>query len=72
MVDGTEEVEKVDKEALKVKKARDKHLMQMDATKRMYIDEILKKTQYYDDFEYFDEVTGLPQEGTEGLPSGLN
>jgi len=31
----------------------------MDATKRMYIDEILKKTQYYDDFEYFEEVTGL-------------
>jgi hypothetical protein len=30
----------------------------MDATKRMYIDEILKKTQYYDDFEYFEEVTG--------------
>ena len=39
--------------------------MQLDDTKRMYMDQILRKTQYYDDFDYFTEVVGVPLEADE-------
>jgi hypothetical protein len=44
-------------------KKREKHIMQMDNTKRMYIDQILKKTALYDDFDYFSEVVGIGIDG---------
>ena len=36
--DGDEEMVEVDRAALAVKKKREKHLMQLDDTKRMYMD----------------------------------
>ena len=37
--------------------------MQLDDTKKMYMDQILRKTQYCDDyFDYFTEVIGVPLE----------
>ena len=39
--------------------------MQLDDTKRMYMDQILRKTQYYDDFDYFAEVIGVPLEADD-------
>ena len=53
----------VENEVSKIAKKREKHLMQMDNTKRMYIDQILKKTTFYDDFDYFSEVVGLGNDG---------
>ena len=38
-----------DREAMAVQKKREKHLMQLDDTKKMYMDQILRKTQYCDD-----------------------
>ena len=52
-----------DREAMAVQKKREKHLMQLDDTKKMYMDQILRKTQYCDDhFDYFTEVIGVPLE----------
>ena len=62
---GDDEIQPVDKEALAVQKKREKHLMQLDDTKRMYMDQILRKTQFYDDFDYFAEVVGVPLEADE-------
>ena len=56
--DQPEEESKEAKEADKINKLREKHLIQMDNTKKMYIDQILRKTTYFDDFDYFSEVTG--------------
>lgn len=39
--------------------------MQMDNTKRMYIDQILNKTTFYDDFDYFGEVVGIGIDGQD-------
>ena len=61
-----EEEKEGDREALALKKKRDKHLMQLDDTKRMYIDQILRKTQYADDFDFFTEIVGVPLEAEEG------
>jgi hypothetical protein len=44
-------------------KRREKHIMQMDNTKRMYIDQILRKTTFCDDFDYFSEVVGIGPDG---------
>jgi len=53
----------IDSEASRQAKKREKHLMQMDNTKRMYIDQILKKTTFCDDFDYFGEVVGIGPDG---------
>ena len=58
--EGQEEVKGIDKESLAIKKKREKHLMQLDDTKRMYIDQILRKTAYADDFDFFAEIVGVP------------
>ena len=55
----------VDKAALAVQKKREKHLMQLDDTKRMYMEQILRKTQYFDDFDYFTEIVGIPLEADD-------
>lgn len=55
----------IDKAALAVQKKREKHLMQLDDTKRMYMEQILRKTQYYDDFDYFTEIVGVPLEADD-------
>ena len=60
-----EEGKGVDREALAVQKKREKHLMQLDDTKRMYMEQILRKTQYHDDFDYFTEIVGVPIEADE-------
>ena len=31
----------------------------------MYMDQILRKTQYYDDFDYFAEIVGVPLEADD-------
>ena len=61
-----EEEKEIDKEALAVKKRREKHLMQLDDTKRMYIDQILRKTAYADDFDFFAEIVGVPLDAEDG------
>ena len=40
--------------------------MQLDDTKRMYIEQILRKTQYADDFDFFTEIVGVPLDAEEG------
>lgn len=63
--DDEEGKDHIDKTALAVQKRREKHLMQLDDTKRMYMDQILRKTQYYDDFDYFTEILGVPLEADD-------
>ena len=60
-----EEEKQIDKESLAIRKKREKHLMQLDDTKRMYIDQILRKTAYADDFDFFAEITGVPLEADD-------
>ena len=62
---GDDEGEEVDRVALAVKKKREKHLMQLDDTKRMYMDQILRNTTYVDDFDYFTEIVGVPLEADD-------
>ena len=33
--------------------------MQLDDTKRMYMEQILRKTAFYDDFDFFTEIMGV-------------
>lgn len=37
----------------------------MDATKRMYIDDIMRRGNFYEEFDFFAEVMGVPIDGEE-------
>ena len=64
-----EEMKEEDKEALAIQKRREKHLMQLDDTKRMYMDQILRKTSYVDDFDFYTEIHGISLEADPGAES---
>jgi len=46
--------------------------MQMDSTKRMYIDQILRKTAFYDDFDFHADVIGQALDEETQQASGNN
>lgn len=58
-----QDTEMAENETTRQQKKREKHLMQMDNTKRMYIDQILRKSHFCDDFDYFAEVIGIGPDG---------